>query len=282
MRIGYTENALQPTSGLAQAGVQFCITFRGELTNGIPSFSNKQRKRIIKKQNNIWRIIMKKIFLTFIFCAVAVGIFAQEGETVAKEQRNTSFVMFLHGGYCLLPSKMAGLTSTSDDYVKKLSRGASWNAQAYFRHKMLITGLMYSGYTSKGSYIASEIGTSGLTSSDNLLTTYIAPQCGMIIPLAKVFDLSWNGGFGGMWLKNNSTVYGKPRILKGGSVGANLSLRGIFNITKNFGLSLEVMGILASLNKANVDYHDEVVQVNYVPSLKLNQLNFSLGLKISL
>jgi len=218
---------------------------------------------------------MKKSLLILLFCAVAVGISAQD-----EKPSDKAFLMFLHGGYCLLPNKTTGLTSTSTDYVKKLSSGASWNAQAYFRTKMFIVGLMYSGYTSKGNYIASE--TSKLTSSDNILTTYIAPQFGMNIPLAKVFDLGWNGGFGGMLLKNNGTVYGKPRILKGSAFGVNLGVRGVFNINKYFGISAEVMAIAAQLNKAKVDYHNEVVQVNYVPSLKLNQLTFSLGLKISI
>ena len=220
---------------------------------------------------------MKKTILALIFCVVAVGIFAQE------KQSDKAFLMFLHGGYCMLPNKTAGLTSTSDDYVKKMGSGASWNAQAFFRTKMFIVGLMYSGFTSKGSYVASlETSELQLKSSDNLLTTYVGPQFGMNIPVAEKFDIGWNGGFGGMFLKNNGQVFEKPRVLKGGNIGCNLGVRGVVNFTPNIGLSAEIMAIGAYLNKANSHYHDEVVRVHYVPSLKLNQFTFSLGLKISI
>jgi len=146
---------------------------------------------------------MKKRVLVFILCIFAIGLFAQE-ETQQQRDKTFSFLMFLHGGYGMLPNKTAGLTGTSDDHLKKMSAGASWNAQAFFRVKMLIAGLIYSGYTSKDSYIASE--TSGLTSSDNILTTYIGPQVGMNIPVAKVFHIGFNGGLGAMWLQNKGTV----------------------------------------------------------------------------
>lgn len=219
---------------------------------------------------------MRKNVLILLFCAFALGINAQ------NEQPDKAFLMFLHGGYGLFPNKTAGLTTTSADYVKKMGSGASWNFQAYYRSKMFIVGAMYSGYNSKGSYLASTEGAAELTSSDNILTTYVAPQLGMNIPVSKVFHLGWNGGFGGMWLKNSSKVYEKPRVLKGSAFGYNLGLRGIFNLTEHLGLSAEVMAIGAATNKANVDYHNEVVTVHYVPSLKLNQLTFSLGLKISM
>ena len=221
--------------------------------------------------------MLKKSLLTLIFCVVAVGIFAQE-----EKQSDKAFLMFLHGGYCILPNKTAGLTSTSDDYVKKLSSGASWNAQAYFRYKKLIAGLMYSGFTSKGSYIASEIGTSGLTSSDNLITTYTALQCGMNIPIGKVFEFGFHGGFGVMWLKNNGLVYEKQRVLKAWSPAVNLGINGIVNISKNVGLSAEIMAIGASTSKSKVNYNNKVVEVRYQLPLKLNELTFSLGLKISI
>ena len=220
---------------------------------------------------------MKKSLLILLFCAVAVGISAQD-----EKPSDKAFLMFLHGGYCYAPNLRGdGLTSPSADYAKKLSSGGSWNAQAYFRTKMFIVGLMYSGFTTSGSYVASlEESQNQLTSSDKLLTTYIAPQLGMNIPV-KSFDIGWNLGLGGMWLKNNGTVFEKPRILKGSTIGANLNVRGVYNFTKNLGLSMEVMGVAASIGSARVNYHDQNLKVEYFPLMPLYQFSFSLGLKCS-
>jgi len=220
---------------------------------------------------------MKKSLLILLFCAIAVGISAQE------QPKDKAFLMFLHGGYGYAPnSRGDGLTTTDAAYAKKIASGASWNAQAYFRTKMFIVGLMYSGHTSSGSYVASlPESQNKLTSSDKLLTTYIGPQLGMNIPVAESFDIGWNVGLGGMWLKNNGTVFEKPRVLKGGTVGANLNVRGVYNFTKNIGISAEVMGLAASLGSARVGYHDQNLKVEYFPLMPLYQFSFSIGLKCS-
>ena len=211
---------------------------------------------------------MKRFIVILALCGQIGMLGAQE-----PEPRTNTFLMFLHAGYGNLPSKTLGLTNRSADYTKKLQSGASWNAQLYFKHKMLIVGMMYSGYTSKGALEHS---------SDRLLSNYIAPQIGMHIPTGKIFSLGWNVGFGGLIYNNNSTVYEKPRELKGSALGANLGVRGIFNITPNFGVSVEIMSILASLNKTHNNYHDEIIEVIYIPSLSMHQFTFSLGFKYSL
>ncbi|MDR0830692.1 MAG: outer membrane beta-barrel protein [Prevotellaceae bacterium] len=224
---------------------------------------------------------MKKTVLILLFCGIFTGIFAQENE----QPNNKGFMAFLHGGYGLLPNRIGGfgLTDPSAEYAKKLASGGSWNAQAYFRSKMFIVGLMYSGYASKESYFASfETSPSQLKSSDNILTTYIAPQVGMNIPVSKSFDINWNAGFGGIWLKNNGKVYEKPRIVKGSTVGVNLGVRGIYNFTEHFGLSAEIMGIAASIGATNVDYHNQNLRIEYFPLMHISQFTFSLGLKYSL
>jgi hypothetical protein len=223
---------------------------------------------------------MKKTLLILLLCGIFTGIFAQENE----QPRNTGFLMFLHGGYGLLPNKTGGfsLTDPSAEYAKKLGSGGAWNAQAYFRSKMFIVGLMYSGYTSKRSYNASfETSPVQLKSSDNILTTYIAPQIGMNIPI-KNFDFGWNAGIGGIWFKNNSKVYEKPRIVTGNTAGINIGVRGVYNFTKNFGLSAEIMSIAASVFATNVNYHDKNLRVEHFPTMHISQFTFSLGLKYSL
>jgi hypothetical protein len=196
------------------------------------------------------------------------GIFAQN-----STPRNNSFLVFLHGGYGYLPSKTKGLTSADNSYVKKMSSGAAWNAQLYFKHKMLIVGLMYSGYTSKGKLE---------NTSDNIFGHYIAPQIGMHIPVAKVFSIGFNGGMGGMIYRNKSEVYQNPRLVTGSAFGVNLGVRGIFNINEHWGISAEIMSIIATLGKTNVNYHSENILVRYFPQLSMTQLTFSLGIKYSL
>ena len=219
---------------------------------------------------------MKKFLLILFLCGTVAGAtFAQEG------RRTNSFVVFLHGGYGMMPGKTSGLTNSSPDYIKKLSSGGIWNAQMYFRHKMFIVGLLYSGYTAKNSW-ERPYENSFDTGSDKLLTTYIGPQIGVSIPI-KSFDIDINGGCGGIWYRNYSVMLENNRKVKGGSVGVNLGLKGVYNFSKHFGVSLEVAGILANLNHTNNTQNDKTVRVNYSePPLRLNQLTFSLGLKYSL
>ena len=220
---------------------------------------------------------MKKFLLMLFLCATVVGTsFAQE-----EGRRTNSFLVFLHGGYGILPNKTSGLTNSSAEYVKELSSGPIWNAQAYYRHKMFIVGLLYSGYTAKNSW-EKPYENSFETGSDKLLTTYIAPQFGMNIPVGK-FDIAFNGGAGGIWYRNNGLVLDNNRKAKGSSMGANLGLKFGYNFSKHFGISLDVMGVLANLAGINITQNDKTVRVTYsAPPLYLNQITFSLGFKYSL
>jgi len=225
------------------------------------------------------------------------AVFAQEeSDNSFQEKSENSFVAFLHAGYGYLPGKTSGLTNSSDSYVKTLSSGMSWNVQLYYQHKKLIAGLLYSGYNSSGSlkYDSDNFSTvmdpsqvqlkpaQRLNSSDNILTTYIAPQLGANIPVGEHFSIAFNGGIGGIWYRNNSTVHEKDRKVTGSSLGLNLGVKGIYNFSRHFGVSLEILGINAGLDSVDIEYHDENFKVNYPDGLSLNQLTFSLGLKYSL
>ncbi|GHT36534.1 hypothetical protein FACS189434_14690 [Bacteroidia bacterium] len=194
-----------------------------------------------------------------------------------------AFLAFLHGGYGTIPAKTSGLTITSESYQKDLSSGGVWNLQAYFRSKMFIVGLLYAGYTSSGStesYVAPGL-SGGLRTSDKLLTTYIAPQLGMNIPVAEKFDIGWNAGFGGLWLKNAGEINGNPRTLQGSTFAVDLAARGVYNITKNLGVSAEIMYILGNLTRTNLNYHEKDYKINNLDQVSASQLTFSLGLKCS-
>ena len=211
---------------------------------------------------------MKKIVLMLFLCGIVGTTLAQE------ETSNNSFLMFLHGGYGFLPNKTSGLTSYSTSYIDELSSGVIWNAQAYYRKNLFITGLLYSGYTANGSL---------KNSSDKILTTYVAPQAGMCIPVAGgKFNIAFNGGIGGMWYRNNSVVFQKDRKVTGKNIGVNLGLKGVYNFAQHFGVSLEMSIIEASLSKTNVNYHDKIIKVRYADALHLNQFSLSIGLKYSL
>jgi hypothetical protein len=212
---------------------------------------------------------MKKFLLVLLICGTVGATQAQEIST-----NSNAFLMFLHAGWGKLPDKTSGLTNSSAVYVNELCSGVEWNLQAYFKSRKLITGLLYSGYTANGKL---------KNTSDKILTTYIAPQLGMNIPIGgEIFDIAFNAGIGGMWYRNNSLVFGKDRIAKGRTVGINLGVKGIYNFTQSFGVSFEIATIRANLYKTKITYHDETIKVTYPEALHLNQITFSIGLKYSL
>jgi hypothetical protein len=206
--------------------------------------------------------------LCFICGTVGTG-FAQELAT-----KTDAYVLFLHAGWAKLPNKTSGLTNSAADYVNDLSSGISWNIQALHRHKKWMSGVLYSGYTAKGKL---EYG------SDQILTSYIAPQIGLNIPVVgEKLDIAFNAGLGGMWYRNYSKVFEKDRKVKGRTVGANLGLKAIYNFTQSFGVSFEIASLWASLGKTYITYHDETIKVRYPDALQLNQFTFSIGFKYSL
>lgn len=212
---------------------------------------------------------MKRILFLLFFCGIIAPGFAQSSP-------DDSFVLFLHGGYGHLTGKAPGLTNASDTYDKTMSSGVSWNAQMYYKHKKLIAGLLYSSYLSNGKREEC---------SDHILTTYIAPQVGLNIPVGKQFDIALNGGTGTICYLNNSFVYGKVRKVTGLNIGYDLGLKGICNLSDRFGISLEMLFIgTDDFNKVKVKYHHEVFDVKYRSddSRNLNQFTISLGLKYSL
>ena len=215
------------------------------------------------------QVYMKKFLFVLFFCGTVGATFAQELSTNSK-----AFLMFLHAGWGKLPDKTSGLTNSSADYINEFCSGVEWNIQAFFRSQKLITGLLYSGYTANGQLEYS---------SDKILTTYIAPQIGMNIPVGgEKFDIAFNAGLGGMWYRNNSLVFGKDRNVKGSTSGVNLGVKAVYNFIPNLGVSFEIATIRANLYKTNINYHDETIKVNYPDALHLNQFTFSIGLKYSL
>ena len=212
---------------------------------------------------------MKNFLFGLFFFGIVSTTFAQESSTNAN-----AFVIFFHAGWGKLPDKTSGLTNSSADYINELSSGAGWNLQTYFRHKKFITGLLYSAYTANGKLEYS---------SDKILTTYIAPQLGMNVPVGGgKFDIAFNAGIGGMWYCNNSLVFGKNRKAKGNTLGVNIGVKAVCNFTRNFGVSFEIATVRANLSQTNITYHGETIKVTYPDALYLNQLTFSAGLKYSL
>jgi len=220
---------------------------------------------------------MKKFLFVLIFSGTVGVTYAQEMST-----NSNAFMMFFHAGLGILPDKTSGLTNSSTDYINKLSSGVEWNLQALFRSKKLITGLLYSGYTANGKWEHSLANGKLELCSDKILTTYIAPQLGMNIPVGEYFDIAFNAGIGSMWYSNNSLVYGKERKVRGSAAAANLGVKAVYNITQDFGISFEVGTIQANLYKTHITYHGETIKVNYPEALHLNQFTFSIGLKYSL
>jgi hypothetical protein len=203
------------------------------------------------------------MFLLSTFCFVAN----------ADEPRRHSLVGFVHGGYGYLPSDIPGLTDISGSYKNIFNDGGTWDAQLFYKYRILMLGLHYSGFTA-GSELTN--------SSDRIFTHYIAPQAGMLFPVYRQFSLSFNGGLGCLWYLNNSVLYEKDRKVTGSAFALNLAARGIYNVTERIGISLQFMALGGSLQKTKVHYHDEDITVKMKgPTFNFNRLAVSLGLKFS-
>jgi hypothetical protein len=208
---------------------------------------------------------MKKILLLLsVFWMTHVLAFAEKPE-------KDFFSISVHAGYSNILSGTSGLTNSSSSYINKLSSGFSWDGELYYKHRKFLSGLFYSGYTSKGELTYS---------SDHIFIHYLGLQVGREFPITDKFRLRANGGFGPVWYRNNSTVYGKSRDVSGRSFGVNLGLNGIYLLSPQLGLSFNLQGIMSALYNTNIDYHGETIKVKYFfeKPLGLSRLQISLGL----
>jgi hypothetical protein len=190
----------------------------------------------------------------------------------ANEPAKRPFSLSVHGGYAtMLHSSAAGLTNSSPSYTNNFHSGPSWDAQFDFKFKFFSTGLLYSGYTAKGALAES---------SDHIYTHYLAPQFAIHFLRTDKFDIKAGPGVGYIWYRNNSMVYGKERRVTGGNIATNIGLNGVWFLSRELGLSLDVQYIDSSLFRVNVDYHGETVKVRFPlkDPLPLERINISLGL----
>lgn len=210
----------------------------------------------------------KSILCLFLLLAGATQLLAQKKEW----QRHTFSV---HAGYANMLQGTGGLTNSSHDYERDLSKGTGWDVQYYGRPtKALGIGLLYSGFTSKGSH---------KEGSDHLYTHYIAPQIGLYAVDQKWFSLRFNAGLGGIFYRNNSEVFGKSRRTDGRFFAINGGVNAAFKLTRHFAIEANAQYIASRLNSMDVRYHDETTTVDFADGDEshLGRLNLSAGISYS-
>jgi hypothetical protein len=210
---------------------------------------------------------MKKA-LTLLFLCVLSSVTVV---ALADEPNKDRFSLSVHGGYANMLDGTKGLTSTSESYVNSLSSGFSWDAQYCFKHRKLALGLLYSGYTSKGKLP---------DSSDHLYTNYVAPFIGLYLFDNEKFSARATLGIGRMYYRNNSTVFGKERIVTGHTLGQNYGLNGVYFLSPKLGISIDIQHIGSEIYDTSVKYHGERIVVKFPLEnpLSLTRLNISAGL----
>ena len=206
-----------------------------------------------------------KTMLLFLLIACHTSIFSQDKEFLRHE-------FSIHTGYGTMINSVAGLTLSTQGYKRDLSQGVSWDGQYHFRIiQRFAVGLTYSGFSSKGSHAEG---------SDHLFINYIAPQISVCNLSSKSFQFRLGAGVGGIYFRDNSKVFGKPRRVKGNTFGAHINLTTAYKLTEHLGVGLEAQYIAGELDKINSHYHDETIIVRFKDNNKANlsRLNIVAGL----
>lgn len=177
-----------------------------------------------------------------------------------------------HAGYGNLFNETPTLTSLTHDYERKLAQGVSWDAQYLFRPvKRLIFGVIYSGFSSKGSHPEG---------SDHLWINFIGTQIGLTNAYTKRWQVRAGVGPGLLYFRNNSEVFDKPRRVKAWSIGLLFNTNATYKLTPHIGIGMGVQYMVSGLFRTRVHYHDETILVKLhdgQPS-DLSRLNVTAGL----
>lgn len=190
----------------------------------------------------------------------------------ASEPVVRKHVFSVHAGYANMLSGTSGLTNSSSGYEEDLSSGVSWDAQYYFNLKKYVGfGLLYSGYSSKGSLP---------NSSDHVHTHYIAPQFGFYCLRNDRLSLRLNAGTGYLAYRNNGTVYEKERRVSGGRWAINVGGNIDYALSEHWGVSADIQYMYTELYKVTAHYHGEDITVRYPSGKELDvaRLNISAGI----
>ncbi|GHU85745.1 hypothetical protein FACS1894153_1510 [Bacteroidia bacterium] len=122
---------------------------------------------------------------------------------------------------------------------------------------------------------------------DIFITNFLSFHTGFVMINQENKRLSLSTGPGFMLLRDIGTIFGKPRDVKGFTVGWKFSLNGYYFFNKNIGISYGGSIILSSLENIRINYHNEIFkyQLNnpYTDDYSsifgnLARLNLSIGI----
>ena len=217
------------------------------------------------------KLKMKKHVLVFWAAVSLLASIPLFSMIYAREPAKGKHQLSVRAGYGYVPFDGKSLTLPTRDYGKELRSGVTWDAQYSFVKRWFGVGALYTGFTSEGSHA---------NGSDQVFAHYVAPQLIFGVPLENDrFQLRVNLGAGYMFYLNDSRIYGKERIVKGGNIGGNFGLEGGWRFSNHWGLSVQLQYILSLLHDVDVDYHGETIQVTYpADMLKQSRMSVTVGL----
>ena len=178
-------------------------------------------------------------------------IFYSSPSLYAQTNRDNSHILSVHAGPSWYLDNPIGLTDYDSQYLDGLKKGVSWNAEYtyLFLHTIFTPGI---GILYQGSRHSNSLP----NSSDKLISHYIAPQFSLYYRPQK-FNINFVMGLGGIFYKDKSTVYGKPRDAKLSRCAFNFGLGGEYLFAKHWGASARLDFIGAFTKTYTVKYHDK-------------------------
>lgn len=220
-------------------------------------------KDLLSKLIHMNQALIKTV-LFFIILAFHAPLFSQRN----FERHEFSF----HAGYGNMLNGTPTLTMDTHSYQRKLAQGVSWDGQYHFRPlKRFIFGVTYSGFSSKGSHPEGK---------DHLSIHFIGTQIGMCNANTKHWQIRAGIGPGGVFLRNNSQVFGKTRKVTAKSIGLLSNINATYKLTPQLGIGLGVQYLVSGLFRMKTHYHGETLSVRFGDGqdADLSRLNIVTGL----
>jgi hypothetical protein len=163
---------------------------------------------------------------------------------------------------------VAGLSSFSEEYNKKLRSGLAWDLQFEFRVSRFTCGLSFLNYISRAATDYT---------SDKIAIRSIIPQIGLyfVTPQQSRIAIKMLIGGGPVIYNNNSRVFGNKRKAYRTTMAGMVGISGIYRLSSHIGLSAEARYTDGESFQFHVDYHENSFKVRQ--RLPLAQVSISAG-----
>lgn len=177
-----------------------------------------------------------------------------------------------HTGYGNMVSGVPGLTLTTHSYGRKMQQGVNWDLQYQFRPlKHMTVGMVYSGFSSQGSHPEG---------NDHVWVHFIGPQIGVCNVSTNHWQMRIGVGPGGVFFRDNSQVFDKPRTATAKSIGFLANVNTSYKLTPHLGIGIGIQYMYSGLISMKTRYHNETTRVFFDEEANsmLSRLNINAGL----